>query len=109
MMKVGISLKIDVTKIDKSRLFKGDKGTYLDLVTFVELDEKDQYDNSGFIAQAQTKEEKDSGAPKPPILGNVRVFWKGESQQQTAQGYNKGMAAAKEAMVPDFDDSDIPF
>jgi hypothetical protein len=39
-MKV-ISLKIDIDKIDKSKLFKGQKGTYLDAVVFLN-DEKDQ-------------------------------------------------------------------
>lgn len=34
-MKVGLSVRIDVTKIDKSRLYKGAKGTYLDLTTLV--------------------------------------------------------------------------
>ena len=106
-MKVGISIKLDVTKIDKARLFKGEKGTYLDLTTFVELDEKDQYENNGFISQSQTKEERDAGAERTPILGNVRVFYKGESNAKTAQGYDQGMAQATQAMeVPD---EDIPF
>lgn len=30
-MKIGVNLKIDVTKLDKSRFFKGAKGTYADL------------------------------------------------------------------------------
>jgi len=34
MSKIGINISIDVTKIDKSRLFKGKKGTYMDLTTF---------------------------------------------------------------------------
>jgi len=33
MSKIGINISIDVTKIDKSRLFKGKKGTYMDLTT----------------------------------------------------------------------------
>ena len=39
-----ISLKIDVKKITQSKLFKGEKGTYLDL-TIALNDEKDQYGN----------------------------------------------------------------
>ena len=73
-MKVALSIKIDVTKIDKSRLFKGEKGTYLDLTTFVDLDLKDQYDNNGFISQSVSKDEKAAGV-QTPILGNCRVFW----------------------------------
>ena len=111
-MKIGISVKIDVTKIDKARLFKGEKGTYLDLTTFVELDEQDQYGNNGFISQSQTKEEREAKAPHTPILGNVKVFFKGESEQQRAQGYNQGMKQAKAAIEPSSDpfiDDDIPW
>jgi hypothetical protein len=108
-MKIGISIKLDVTKIDKARLFKGEKGTYLDLTTFVELDEADQYGNHGFIAQEQSKEERDSGAEKPPILGNCKVFWKGESVQQTAPVHNSGLSLrAPPAGFSDLED-DIPF
>ena len=114
-MKIGLSVKIDVSKIDKARLFKGEKGTYLDLQTFIELDEQDQYGNNGFIAQSQTKDERQAGASKPPILGNCKVFWKGESNQQRQQGYDNGMAQAQQAAAPAQDDKfgdfsdDIPF
>ena len=98
-MKVGVSISIDVTKIDKSKLFAGKKGTYLDLTTFIDLDNKDQYDNNGFIAQSQTKEERDSGAEKPPILGNVKVFYTDGATQ-----------APQHQPAQEWDDSqDIPF
>ena len=73
-MKVGLSVRIDVTKIEKERLYKGSKGTYLDLTTFVDTDEVDQYDNNGFISQSVDKEERERGV-KTPILGNVKVFY----------------------------------
>lgn len=73
-MKVGLSVRIDVTKIEKDRLYKGSKGTYLDLTTFVDTDEVDQYDNNGFISQSVDKEEREQGV-KTPILGNVKVFY----------------------------------
>ena len=65
MSKVGISLKIDVTKIEKERLYEGKKGKYLDATTFVDLDELDQYDNSGMITQDVSKEDKDAGVKGP--------------------------------------------
>jgi len=102
-MKVGISIKLDVTKIDKARLFKGEKGTYLDLTTFVDLDEKDQYENNGFISQSQTKEERETKAPHTPILGNVKVFYR--DGQQSPQQAQQGIVPTP---VDDFDDS-IPF
>jgi hypothetical protein len=106
-MKIGISIKLDVTKIDKARLFKGEKGTYLDLTTFIELEEADQYGNHGFIAQEQSKEERDSGAEKPPILGNCKVFWKGESVNQAPQAQAQAAATAP-AGFSDLEDG-IPF
>lgn len=110
-MKIGISIKIDVTKINKARLFQGQKGTYLDVTTFVDTEALDQYGNSGFISQDVSKEERESGV-KGPILGNCKVFYKDQGASQ--QGYQEGMANANAAAQPagnapsDFD-SDIPF
>ena len=80
-MKVAVGLKIDVSKIDKDRLFKGQKGTYLDATVFIDIDKKDQYNNNGLITQSVTKKEKDQGV-KGNILGNCRVFWKGDGNNQ---------------------------
>lgn len=74
MSKVGVSLKINVSMIEKARLFAGKKGKYLDATVFIDLDELDQYENSGMITQDITKEEKNNGI-KGPILGNCKVFW----------------------------------
>ena len=99
-MKVGLSVRIDVTKIDKERLYKGEKGTYLDLTTFVDTAEQDQYENNGFISQSLTKEEREAKA-QTPILGNVKVF------------YTDGAAPQAKAQVADMSieemDEDIPF
>jgi hypothetical protein len=64
-----IQIKIDVTKIEKARLFKGAKGQYLD-ATLVMRDEPDQYGNIGFVTQQISKEEREAGT-KAPIIGNV--------------------------------------
>ena len=85
MAKVAVSLKIDVSKIDKARLFSGAKGTYLDATIFVDLDNLDQYGNSGMITQDVSKEEKAQGI-KGNILGNGKVFWKEGGQAPQAQG-----------------------
>lgn len=80
MAKIGVTLKIDVSKIDKASLYKGQKGTYLDIKTFIELDEFDQYGNSGMVTQEISKERSQAGE-KGAILGNSKVFWKDEGQQ----------------------------
>ena len=62
--------KIDVTKIDKNKLFKGKKGTYCDVVIFVN-DEVDQFGNIASVQQSQSKEDREGGAPKI-YLGNLK-------------------------------------
>ena len=106
-MKIGISFKIDVTKISKERLFKGAKGTYLDATAFIDVDEVDQYDNNGFIAESTSKEERDQGQ-QGVILGNVKVFYNDSGSQQKEP---MGEQAAQDKLMgkeDDFDDS-IPF
>ena len=44
-------LRIDVTKIDRSALYKGAKGTYLDITLLDNRDGTDQYGNDGMIVQ----------------------------------------------------------
>ena len=97
-MKVGISVRIDVTKIDKARLYKGEKGTYLDLTTFVDTDQQDQYENNGFISQSVDKEEREQGV-QTPILGNVKVFF-----TDGAQSAPQSAPQSKTVI-----DEDIPF
>ena len=89
-MKIGISVKLDVTKIDKARLFKGEKGTYLDLTTFIDLDQQNEYGDNGFIAQSVSKEERGNNV-QTPILGNVKVFFKGDGKpaQQSSQNFQQ--------------------
>jgi len=97
MSKIGVSLKIDVSKIDKERLFKGAKGTYLDATAFIDLDNPGPYGDHGMITQDVTKAEKDAG-DRGPILGNCKVFWRDEQPEATSQ---------KPAV--DDDDDDLPF
>lgn len=98
MAKIGLNLKIDVTKIDKQHIFAGQKGKYIDATIFVDLDETDQHGNNGMITQTW----RDAPKGQTPILGNGKIFWRDNSQpQQNSNGGNN---------QPDFDmDSDIPF
>ena len=109
-MKIGVSISIDVTKILKERLHQGKKGTYLDMTTFIDTDQADQYDNHGFISQSQTKEEREGGAERTPILGNCKVFYK-EDTQAKAEAHSQGIVEVNKALKGDdgFDDLSIPF
>lgn len=75
MSRIGISISIDVTKIDENKLVKGVKGTYLDLKSFIDLDKPNTYGEIGFVTQAISKEEADRGT-QMPILGNIKCIWK---------------------------------
>ena len=118
MSSVGISLSINVTEIEKGRLFKGKKGTYLDCTVFVDLDNPDQYGNNGMITQSLTKEERENGI-KGKILGNCKVFWTGDGsgnsqaikqqpQQSQQQVYQQQGQQQNQQQGSGFDD-DIPF
>lgn len=89
-----IILKIDVKKIDKTKLYTGEKGIYL-YATIIMKDEPDQYGNNGMIVQNVSKEEREAGV-KGAILGNARFLVK---QQQ---------AAPVDFNMPDAKD-DLPF
>ncbi len=65
-----LSVKVDVTKLQKELFFQGQKGVYADL-TILLRDEPDQYDNDGFISQDVGKEARLAGE-KGPIVGNVK-------------------------------------
>ena len=74
-----IKCKIDVTKIDKARIFVGEKGKYID-ITLIETP-NDKYGNSHMIVQDVTKEERLAGV-KGPILGNAKTFGARPTQPQ---------------------------
>ena len=102
-MKLGISVKIDVTKIDKARLFEGKKGTYLDLTAFIDLDNQGEYGDNGFISQSVSKEEREKDI-KGNILGNVTVFFNDSNNAKAAPQQDSPPAMSGD----DFSD-DLPF
>ena len=70
------SASIDVSKITKSKLVKGQKGNYAN-VTISINDEADQYGNLASIYESQTKEEREAKATKV-YLGNAKLVWSTE-------------------------------
>ena len=94
MAKIGISLKIDVTKIDKARLFAAQSGAkYMDLTMFLDPDNEGQYGDHGFITQSTSKEERDQQV-QMPILGNGKIFYglqelKGSGGQAPQRHHNQ--------------------
>lgn len=95
-----ITLKVDVTKLDKSRFFHGKNGAvYCDLVLFEHAGEYDD----GFVKQSQTREERERGE-KMPIIGNFRL----PKTQGSRSAPGKAPPARPQAPANDGDD-DIPF
>lgn len=94
-------LKIDVTKINKNYLFKGEKGTYLDLVLLDNRDGVDQYGNSGMIVQEVSREDREAGI-KGPILGN----WKEVGAKKSAAPRPQPTPQKRQTPV---EDDDIPW
>jgi hypothetical protein len=84
MSKVAISIKLNMAQIEQARLFQGAKGQYLDATVFIDIDQFDQYGNSGMVTQDVSKEERANGV-KGNILGNVAVFWRDDKQVQKPQ------------------------
>lgn len=63
-----LKIKIDVSKIDKARLFRGQKGVYLDAVA-IETPNSEYGDY--MVVQDVKKEEREAGV-KGNILGNIK-------------------------------------
>ena len=113
MAKIGVSIKIDVTKIDKARLFQGQKGTYLDLTAFIDLDQQDQYENNGFISQSVSKDERAQNV-QTTILGNTKIFFDDRQQAPQQQAPQQQRQQAPQQQVPQQAapqqiDEEIPF
>ena len=91
--------KIDVTKIDKSFLFKGKSGTYLDVALIPNKSGRDQYGNDGMIVQSVSKQARQEGK-KGPILGNY---------VDMDQRYSERKQKTVSARDPIGPEDDIPF
>lgn len=104
-MSENISCKINVSKINKDRLFKGAKGTYLDCVLIPSSN--DQFGNDFMIIQGVTKEERLAGK-KGEIIGNAKFF--GQPSQPRKPITTAPNTPARNAESNPVDDgSDVPF
>lgn len=96
-----ITAKLDVTKIEKARLFPGKNGAkYLDIVLIPTTD--DRYGNTHMVVQAVTKEEREAGT-RGPILGNAKQLDSRSEGRQPARRETK-------RNIPEQNlDEDVPF
>src|SRR5688572_21790841 len=99
LMAKPITIKINVTRIDKALMYKGKNGTYLDVVLFENKNGVDQYGNTHTAYQGVTKEQRDQGI-KGPIIGNAKI--------EAATAPRSTPPPASEP-TQDFAEQDIPF
>jgi len=100
-----VSANIDLTKINKSKIYEGKKGKYYP-ITIVLNDEPGQYGDSGYIMTEQTKEERDAKAQKE-YLGNVKVVWTNGQNVTTAD--KQGTQQSIEVQNVKQEEPDLPF
>tara|TARA_R100001086_G_C11808149_1_gene250726 strand:+ start:183 stop:497 length:315 start_codon:yes stop_codon:yes gene_type:complete len=100
-----ISSNIDLTKINKSKIYEGKKGKYYP-ITIVLNDEPGQYGDSGYIMTEQTKDERDAKAQKE-YLGNVKVVWTNGQNVTTAD--KQGTQQSIEVQNVKQEEPDLPF
>jgi hypothetical protein len=98
-----LSIKIDVTKIDKEALYKGAKGTYLTLTVWPNKDGEDQYGNHASVKQDLGKDRREE---KAPFIGNARIIQRRNAPQSKPQ---EPPAKAKTIYEEMNDADEIPF
>ena len=98
-----LSIKIDVTKIDKEALYRGAKGTYLTLTVWPNKDGEDQYGNHASVKQDLGKDRRDE---KAPFIGNARIIQRRNAPQSKPQE----LPAKAKTIYEEMSDADeIPF
>ena len=102
-MSATISFSIDLSKIDKSKVIQGKKGTYYNVVAFIN-DATDPYGKNVKVASDKSKEERESGA-ETHWLGSGRVI-KNDGSIVVAESTQQAQQAPAPAPA---DDMDFPF
>lgn len=109
-----ITAKLDVTKIEKARLYVGKKGTYLDLILIPTPNSP--YGDDFMVCQSVSREERAAGV-RGAALGNAR-FIRSQQRQAPAPAQRPSRASREyhvdhpsqpEPPTDGLDDDDIPF
>ena len=92
-----INIKVDVTKLNKDKLFKGEKGTYANLTVAENMDGESKYGDTHYIYESQSKEEREAKTPKNYVGNGKEFVFNGTASVETT---TVGTTTS---------DSDIPF
>lgn len=100
-----ISVSVNLSKIDKSKIVDGKNGAKYYNMNIIVNDDFDQYNNNVQVTDSQTKEQR-AAKEKRNFIGNGRVIWinlaevkkDAPQQQYNSNGYSSSPS-----------DSDLPF
>jgi hypothetical protein len=91
-----ITLKIDVSKIEKDKLYQGKKGTYLDCDVWIDETADEEWKIVS-VNQSQSKEERDMNPrPKKNYIGNGALKFGWEDAEVTEKSAETTEALAEE-------------
>ncbi|MDQ7033066.1 MAG: hypothetical protein Q9M37_10200 [Desulfonauticus sp.] len=99
-----ISLSIDLSKIDKSKIINGQKGKHYNITVSVN-DETNSYGQNVSAYDSMSKEERDSGKSKN-YIGNGMVFW---TDGKVVKAEFPKPKESKSSSDPLITDDDLPF
>ena len=100
-----LKCSINLNEIPKHKIIDGKKGKYLP-ITITLNNDPDQFGNQGPVIVEQSKEERESKAPKV-YLGNVKIVWTDGTNVAAAPRTDSGNGQAYAAPVAVADD--LPF
>ena len=105
MEKQLIALNLNLSLVDKARLYTGKKGKYLSAVLHL-TPTVDQYGNNGFVVESISKEERQAGQ-RGTIIGNAKIITPAGEQNVAPQVTAYTPPADPQAWK--YDDDDLPF
>jgi hypothetical protein len=97
-MSAIVNFSINVEDIDKSKLIKGKKGSYLNLT--MSINDETRFGNNASITLSQSQEEREAKEAKT-YLGNGKVVWVSDEGVVRAE--------REDVVVQDNDGGDLPF
>ncbi len=100
-MSAIVNFSINVEDIDKSKLIKGKKGSYLNLT--MSLNDETKFGNNASVSISQSKEEREAKEAKT-YLGNGKVVWMSDAGVTVAEREQE-MSTSTSAASQD----DLPF
>ena len=98
-MGATITFNLNLSRLDKSKIVQGKKGSYYPVTVFVN-DETDQFGNNVAVATGLTKEEREAGAKTEYICNGKVISTDGNVFAATKQEQAQSAPKAQEVDLP---------